>query len=821
MMASMTFYMAELGQMIAVQLSYRRRPVASEVIGSLFEAAGGEIKVLFEESAPFTSFDSPSPEVVAGWDASLHNQITSHCGGVNLFGRAGNQCRYGGDMIFPPHTNAEGEPVAETPMRLFVKGDLRETKDYFVKLVDLTSGWKIEVDRDSSLWQDFINRALYGDRAEFEAKPGERHQIPYRLATGMAHQTLASLHSNSCMSIGAGNDVVLDQYRVELWKDKEVSDLSVEASVEPYTGAVGEPLTYTVKITNGGPDRAEGVTLHAAGPAKYGFVFAEASQHCERSYFGRVTCELGTLEVDDQATVLTLVFAAPPASLQAQEMEARFDVTSLTYDLPHNNRASVIIAVDPGHPAVVTEPTYRHRTEPEPVPPTRGTSESFVRDASKDFDFPAGDDDPLGIWSDGTTLWVSDRSDSKVRAYVLATKERDTGKDIPLTVGSRPTGVWSDGTTMWVADIEDAKIYAYTLETKQRDEGQDFDTLYDSGNHSPTGIWSDGTTMWVADWGDIKMYAYNLETKQRVTEKDFERFTNLVDIWIDPSGNASDLRPWGIWSDTTTLWVTQLIVGSDADRHGSNTGYIYAYNLATKEREKEKDFDTGMEWWTVTTLNIAGNSSPSGIWSDGTTMWVVDRRDDKVYAYNLAEKQRDAGKDFDSLSDRGGRGPQGIWSDGTTMWVADVDQKVYAYDVETKQRDPQKDLNTLVDSGSDPPKGIWSDGVTMWVAYWGWESGTRSAYIDYGRVNAYDMATKHRDPRKGTNICPSSISTPNRKGFGPTARLCGCQMPKTPRFTPGIRRPRIRGSQIRTSKPWVPRATTLQQASGRTERPCG
>ena len=383
---------------------------------------------------------------------------------------------------------------------------------------------------------------------------------------------------------------------------------------------------------------------------------------------------------------------------------------------------------------------------PSPTPP--GVSTPFTRNPAEDFDFPAGDDDPLGIWSDGTTLWVSDRSDSKVRAYVLATKERDTDKDIPLTVGSRPTGVWSDGTTMWVADIEDAKIYAYTLETKQRDEGQDFDTLYDSGNHSPTGIWSDGTTMWVADWGDIKMYAYNLETKQRVTEKDFERFTNLVDIWIDPSGNASDLRPWGIWSDTTTLWVTQLIVGSDAVRHGTNTGYIYAYNLATKEREKEKDFDTGREWWTVTTLNIAGNSSPRGIWSDGTTMWVVDRRDDKVYAYNLAEKQRDAGKDFDSLSDRGGRSPQGIWSDGTTMWVADVDQKVYAYDVETKQRDSQKDLNTLVDSGSDPPKGIWSDGTTMWVAYWGWESGTRSAYIDYGRVNAYDMATKHRDPRK-------------------------------------------------------------------------
>ena len=61
-----------------------------------------------------------------------------------------------------------------------------------------------------------------------------------------------------------------------------------------------------------------------------------------------------------------------------------------------------------------------------------------------------------------------------------------------------------------------------------------------------------------------------------------------------------------------------------------------------RRRDATKDFDT---------LAGAGNYSPSGIWSDGTTMWVADWSDDKLYAYNLATTERDAAKDFDTLAD--------------------------------------------------------------------------------------------------------------------------------------------------------------------------
>ena len=40
------------------------------------------------------------------------------------------------------------------------------------------------------------------------------------------------------------------------------------------------------------------------------------------------------------------------------------------------------------------------------------------------------------------------------------------------------------------------------------------------------------------------------------------------------------------------------------------------------------------------TLKAAGNNSPEGIWSDGTTMWVMDWIDAKIYGYSMSTKER-------------------------------------------------------------------------------------------------------------------------------------------------------------------------------------
>ena len=231
-----------------------------------------------------------------------------------------------------------------------------------------------------------------------------------------------------------------------------------------------------------------------------------------------------------------------------------------------------------------------------------------------DFDTlsAAGNRNPQGIWSDGTTMWVADYVDDKIYAYSMSTKARESAKDFNTLIAagnSNPQGIWSDGTTMWVADYVDDKIYAYSMSTKARESAKDFNTLSVAWNRDPWGLWSDGSTMWVTDMTDDKIYAYSMSSKARDSTKDFN---TLSAAWNGV--------PVGLWSDGTTMWV------GDWD-----DGKVYAYSMSSKARESAKDFDT---------LRAAGNRRPTGIWSDGITMWVGDSEDSKIYAYSMSTKAR-------------------------------------------------------------------------------------------------------------------------------------------------------------------------------------
>ena len=245
-----------------------------------------------------------------------------------------------------------------------------------------------------------------------------------------------------------------------------------------------------------------------------------------------------------------------------------------------------------------------------------------------------------------------------------------------------------------------------------RRPAQDFNALVGAENTNPWGIWSDGETMWVSDEGDDKIYAYDLDTKARYSVKDF-----------DSLGVAGNTSPAGIWSDGTTMWVVNrtggylCVVGHDCPTYVK----IYAYGLASEDREGEKDFDT---------LNPPGNRGPNrapqGIWSDGATMWVGDFIEDSINAYSLETTRREEERDFDTLGPADNS--RGIWSDRKTMWVANwSDKKIYAYSLVTKRRDEGRDFDTLVTAGNSSPRGIWSDGETMWVV----DSGEDKIYAYY------------------------------------------------------------------------------------------
>ena len=119
------------------------------------------------------------------------------------------------------------------------------------------------------------------------------------------------------------------------------------------------------------------------------------------------------------------------------------------------------------------------------------------------------------------TLWVADRSDAQLYAYTLVGGSRQASKEIALAADNTgPYGVWSDDTTLWVSDDgfpRADKVFAYTLAGARDDSKDIVFPMNEYGivlNGSPRGLWSDGRTLWVANdtRGVSQLYAYNLDT---------------------------------------------------------------------------------------------------------------------------------------------------------------------------------------------------------------------------------------------------------------------------------------------------------------------
>ena len=149
----------------------------------------------------------------------------------------------------------------------------------------------------------------------------------------------------------------------------------------------------------------------------------------------------------------------------------------------------------------------------------------------------------------------------------------------------------------------------------------------------------------------------------------------------------------------TGVWSdgTTLWVADNADGAGDA---VYAYDRESGERVEEREF-------TLAETNRA----PRGFWSDRSVVWVSDSGRERLFAYDLATGERLEEREFELP--RENRDARGIWSDGKTMWVLDGRaDALFAYDFESGELLAEYEL----DAANDDPRGIWSDGVTIWVS---------------------------------------------------------------------------------------------------------
>ena len=361
------------------------------------------------------------------------------------------------------------------------------------------------------------------------------------------------------------------------------------------------------------------------------------------------------------------------------------------------------------------------------------------RESSKDLDVSSAHILPVGIWSDGDTMWVADDSSNTLLAWDLTNGDRLTAgdMDLPVSIGfADKRALWATGFTLWVTSQHQIKAYSFNLPNDDTSlsaltvsprniigftpgrfgyaVGMASSVTTATINATPTDenatvtySFTDADADAVADGRQISLNSGLNTVTVTVTAADGVSVQNYtLDIARGSTDNygwkavddldgliaANNLTPFGLWSDGTSFYLAD-----------DGTDHVYVYNRdGTRDTSREITLDADDY-----------HSDVTGIWSDGTTMWITNYTsdDNRMFAYRLSDGVRDPSKEFQL--DVNNLNPTDIWSDNTTMWVVDTAQKkVFAYRLSDGAREPSKDIDI---SKAFLPFGIWSDGVTFWI----------------------------------------------------------------------------------------------------------
>ncbi|MYH33675.1 MAG: hypothetical protein F4133_07680 [Gammaproteobacteria bacterium] len=188
-------------------------------------------------------------------------------------------------------------------------------------------------------------------------------------------------------------------------------------------------------------------------------------------------------------------------------------------------------------------------------------------------------------------------------------------------------------------------------------------------------------------------------------------------------------------SSPTGLWSDgeTLWVVSDA-----SAGEVTTYSLADGSPLGASEVTLADGATATHQFLLQGDGYPAGLWSDGVTLWVVDIAS-RVSAYRLSDGARQTDRDVAQtvLAAAGNLTPTGLWSDGETLWVTDLlAGKVFAYRLSDKVRAPEKEFDLLsADSRLLSPWGLWSDGETALVTLY-YDGGVRGYAVSGGALVA-------------------------------------------------------------------------------------
>ena len=339
--------------------------------------------------------------------------------------------------------------------------------------------------------------------------------------------------------------------------------------------------------------------------------------------------------------------------------------------------------------------------------------------------------------SDETVVVTASHSGGAVGSATVTIEANDTPVSTDAALSSLALsgvsiGVFDAGTTAYAASVGNG-VSSTTVTAVASDDGASVVIADGDGE-------TQGTSR------SVSLVVGDNEITVTVTAEDAATKTYTITV-TRAEPDVAPLPPGVVWGDRLADRDIALPgAGSSSGVWSDGTdvwvvttaGKISVYSLADGAEHTDRGF----------TLP-GGAEYAAGLWSDGATLWVADVNSGWVRAYRLSDGARQADRDLDTA---GNTEPAGIWSDDTTMWVADfTDSRVYAYDLTTKARVADKELDLDKNPGETyNPFGIWSNGDTLLAASW------------FGsEIIAHSLADGQRQPAKDLSTFASRTNSPN------------------------------------------------------------
>ena len=543
-----------------------------------------------------------------------------------------------------------------------------------------------------------------------------------------------------------------------------------EADRDDATTDEDTPVTISVLDNDSDPDSG-GLTVTAvgAGPQRHGTAVIGPNRQTitytpDRNYHGAATF---TYTISDGRLTDTDTVAVTVRSINDAP---DFGVTALTRlvseaAMPGDNVGAAVTAVDPDHPALVYRLTGApdFEIDPNSGQVTVGTGVALNREDTPAYTGTVTATDDLGANSSiPLTITVVDVNEPPVAGTDMATTKEDTPvaidvlandadpEDRPLRVGLGSLAP-RHGSVRVLAD----KMILYTPEADSHNDDSFTYTISD-GRFRVEGLVSVEVTS-VNDWP-----AFGAATATLTVPESTEP-GNAVGLPVTATDRDDDAVSYGLAgtdADTFDIGVKsgQIVLASGTrldrsvqssyevtvtadDGNGGRASIDVTINVTAGTGVPVRIIfpgsgggggggpsgpspsDVDYEWTVKHDLEElkADHDKPTGMWSDGTALWLLengDGADDAIYAYDLKSGERL--EDIEFALDETNRAPRGVWSnrramaDGATVWIADSGRdKLFAHDLATGERLPDRDI--MLSRENRDPRGIWSDGVTMWV----------------------------------------------------------------------------------------------------------